>query len=237
MQRAKACRDCAVRDKALCKALSPEDLAKLNRLSYRKRYSAGQLIAGLLTPEAWCATILAGVVKLTKSLADGRQQIVGLLFPSDFLGRPFKTTSAYAAEAATDVQLCCYSRRHFEHLLTEQPDLKQLLLERTLDVVDASHEWMLLLGCKSAKEKVAALLVLIAHRLAPADAAGARQPPLRIERPLSRAEIADYLGLRLETVSRQLNRLEAAGVIKRFARRGIEICDARELERLAGDPS
>lgn len=238
MQRAKACRDCAVKDKALCKALSPEDLAKLNRLSYRKRYSAGQPIAALSTPEAWCATILAGVVKLTKSLPDGRQQIVGLLFPSDFLGRPFKTTSSYAAEAATDVQLCCYNQRHFEHLLAEQPDLKQQLLERTLDAVDASHEWMLLLGCKSAKERVAALLVLIARRLAPdVDPVGAVQPPLTIELPLSRAEIADYLGLRLETVSRQLNRLEAAGVIKRVARRGIAICNARELERLAGDPA
>src|SRR5262245_56895857 len=115
IQRAKACLDCAVRDKALCKVLSPEDLAKLNRLSYRKRYAAGQPISGLSTPEVCWATILAGVVKLTKSLPDGRQQIVGLLFPSDFLGRPFKSTSPYAAEAASDVQLCCYNRGHFEH--------------------------------------------------------------------------------------------------------------------------
>src|SRR5262245_43351011 len=238
MQRAKACLDCAVRDKALCKPLSPEDLAKLNRLSYRKHYSPGHMISGLSTPEAWCATILAGVVKLTKSLPDGRQQIVGLLFPSDFLGRPFKTTSPYAAEAATEVALCCYNRGHFEGLLAEQPELKQLLLERTLDAVDASHEWMLLLGCKSAKERVAALLVLIARRLAP-DAAGTATapPPLTIELPLSRAEIADYLGLRLETVSRQLNRLEGSGVIKRFARRGITICNTRQLERLAGEPA
>jgi CRP/FNR family transcriptional regulator len=106
-----------------------------------------------------------------------------------------------------------------------------------LDAVDASHEWMLLLGCKSATERVAALLLLIARRLAPdLDPAGAAQPPLTIELPLSRAEIADFLGLRLETVSRQLNRLEAAGVIKRVGRRGIAICDGRELERLAGDP-
>jgi CRP/FNR family transcriptional regulator, anaerobic regulatory protein len=230
MPRAKACLDCAVRDKALCQALSPEDLAKLNRLAYRKRYSAGQVISALSASEAWCANILAGVVKLTKSLPDGRQQIVGLLFPSDFLGRPFKTSSPYAAEAATDVSLC-YNRKHFEGLLAEQPGLKQLLLERTLDPVDASHEWML--DAKSAKERVAALLVRIARRLAPD--AGTVQPPLTIELPLSRAEIADYLGLRLETVSRQLNRLEAAAVIKRFARRGIEICDARELERLAGE--
>ena len=236
MQRTRVCLDCAVRDKALCNALSPDDLAKLNRLSYRKRYCAGQLISASSTPEAWCATILAGVVKLIKSLPDGRQQIVGLLFPSDFLGRPFKTTRPYAAEAATDVVLCCYNGRSFEHLLAEQPRMQHLLLERTLDAVDTSHEWMLLLGCKSAKERVAALLVLIARRLAPdAASAGAGQPTLTIELPLSRADIADYLGLRLETVSRQLNRLEAAGVIKRFARRRIALCEPRELERLAGD--
>ena len=65
---------------------------------------------------------------------------------------------------------------------------------------------------------------------------GLDQSPLTIELPLSRAEIADYLGLRLETVSRQLNRLEAAAVIKRVARRGITIREPRELERLAGEP-
>jgi CRP/FNR family transcriptional regulator, anaerobic regulatory protein len=140
-------------------------------------------------------------------------------------------------EAATDVALCCYNQKQFEHLLAEQPELKQLLLERTLDAVDTSHEWMLLLGCKSAKETVAALLLLIARRLAPEAGSGKVQLPLMIELPLSRAEIAEYLGLRLETVSRQLNRLEAAAVIKRFARRGIQICNQRELERLAGELS
>jgi CRP/FNR family transcriptional regulator len=212
--------------------LNPQQLASLSRRSYHKCYSAGRLIAGASATEDWCATILSGVIKLTNSLPDGRQQIVALLFPSDFLGRPFKAAIPYAAETATEVQLCCFSRQHFEDLLAEQADLKQLFLERTLDAVDAARDWMLLLGRKNAQEKLAALLLMIAHRTRPA-AWGAVQSQ-RIELPLSRTEMADYLGLRLETVSRQLNRLESAGVIKRLDRRGIAISDVRTLEHISG---
>jgi CRP/FNR family transcriptional regulator, anaerobic regulatory protein len=230
--RQRSCVDCAVRESALCRALTPQQLASLNRRSFRKRYPAGQLIAGVAPTEDWCGTILSGVIKLTKSLPDGRQQIVALLFPSDFLGRPFKTASPYAAETATEVQLCCYSLRDFEHLLAEQADLKQLFLERTLDAVDAAREWMLLLGRKKARERVAALLLMIARRMQPAVCA-ACTADRRIELPPSRTEMADYLGLRLETVSRQLNRLEADAVIKRIDRRGLSVLDMGALERMS----
>jgi CRP/FNR family transcriptional regulator len=215
--------------------LNPQQFASLSRRSYRKRYPAGQLIAGVSATEDWCATVLSGVIKLTKSLPDGRQQIVALLFPSDFLGRPFKAAIPYAAETATEVELCCFSRRHFEHLLAEQADLKQLFLERTLDAVDAARDWMLLLGRKNAREKLADFLLMIGRRTRPAAcAACAADRSQRIELPLSRSEMAECLGLRLETVSRQLSRLEAAGVIKRLDRRGIAICDVHTLERMSG---
>jgi CRP/FNR family transcriptional regulator, anaerobic regulatory protein len=233
-----------VREQTLCKVLSPQDLAKLNRHAYHKRFPAGQLLSGLTGAQGWCATILSGVVKLTKSLPDGRQQIVGLLFASDFLGRPWGRPPgsthppSWQAETATEVELCCYSGQTFEQLLAEQPKLKQLFLERTLDAVDAAHEWMLLLGCKQASERVAALLLMLARRLQPLTGAAATTPiPRAIELPLSRTDLAEYLGLRLETVSRQLNRLEATGVIKRLDRRGIALCDIGELERLSGDPA
>jgi CRP/FNR family transcriptional regulator len=221
-----------VKESGLCRVLNPQQLASLSRRSYHKRYPAGQLIAGVSATEDWCATILSGVIKLTKSLPDGRQQIVALLFPSDFLGRPFKTAIPYAVETATEVQLCCFSRQYFEDLLAKQADLKQLFLERALDAVDAARDWMLLLGRKNAGEKLAALLLMIGRRTRPASWTADRYQ--RIELPLSRTEMADYLGLRLETVSRQLNRLEAGGVIKRLDRRGITICDVRTLERMSG---
>jgi CRP/FNR family transcriptional regulator, anaerobic regulatory protein len=150
---ARTCLACAVRESALCHVLSPQQLASLNRRSFRKRYAAGQLISGLSATEEWYATIVSGVIKLIKALPDGRQQIVALLLPSDFLGRPFKATSPYVAETATTVELCCYSARDFDHLLAEHADVKQLFLERTLDAVDAARDWMLLLGAKTLVKK------------------------------------------------------------------------------------
>jgi len=229
-----SCLACAVRERALCHVLSPQQLASLNRRAFRKRYAAGQLISGVSATEEWYATIVSGVIKLIKALPDGRQQIVALLLPSDFLGRPFKATSPYVAETATTVELCCYSARDFDRLLAEQADLKQLFLERALDAVDAARDWMLLLGRKSAREKVAAFLLMIARgRGSRACATCAADQFERVELPLSRTEMADYLGLRLETVSRQLNWLEAVGVVKRLDRRGIAISNVGELERIS----
>ena len=232
MGRRNTCAECAVRSSALCRVLSPDQLAAFNRLAYRKRYPAGQTICGIDTQD-WFANVLSGVIKLTKTMPDGRQQIVELLFPSDFLGRPFRACGAYAAEAATAVELCCFSRQHFEGLLHEWPELKQLFLERTLDDVDAAREWMLLLGRKSAEEKVAALILLILRRMQVAghDAA-ARTGTVQLDLPVSRTEMADYLGLQIETVSRQLAHLRRAGVIDSAKGRTIIVRDVAALERM-----
>jgi hypothetical protein len=88
--RPKPCSECAVRDTALCRVLTTQQLARLNRRSYRRYYPAGQMIAGATATENWYATVLSGVVKLSKTLSDGRQQIVALLFPRDFIGRPYR---------------------------------------------------------------------------------------------------------------------------------------------------
>jgi CRP/FNR family transcriptional regulator len=178
----------------------------------------------------WYANVISGVVKLTLALADGRQQIVGLLFPSDFLGRPFKGGVPYTAEAATVVEVCCFGRRHFEQLIEEQPAARRLFIERTLD---AARDWMMLLGCKSAEERVATLLLLIARRRRAAWCEPWAQPlPLTIELPLSRTDMAEYLGLRIETISRQLRKLSAAGVIETSSRRLVTVRDVSALERV-----
>lgn len=232
--RPKVCSQCLVRDTALCRVLNAQQLTRLNRHSYRRWYPAGQLIAGVAQSEDWCATVLSGVIKLSKLLSDGRQQIVALLFPGDFLGRPYRAEFPYAAETATEVHLCCYGRTYFEGFLQEQPELKQIFLEQTLDSVDAARDWMLLLGRKSAREKVAALLLTILRRAAKPCPDCEQEHCRQLTLPLSRTEMADYLGLRLETVSRQLKQLETAGVIKRIDPRRISVADATTLAEIAG---
>jgi CRP/FNR family transcriptional regulator, anaerobic regulatory protein len=134
-----------------------------------------------------------------------------------------------------EVQLCCYGRAHFEGFLEEQSALKQIFLERTLDAVDAARDWMLLLGRKTAREKVAALLLTILRRtsLPCPTCAGTESGQLIL--PLTRNEMADYLGLRVETISRQLKRLEEdGGIIKRVDPRHILVPDVKVLAQIAG---
>jgi CRP/FNR family transcriptional regulator len=235
MLKRRSCAVCAVRHRALCSAVTRELLPRLGRVAYQRRYGAGPFISGAGQRQEWFGTILSGVVKLTKAMSDGRQQIVGLLFAADFLGRPFASISPYAAEAATTVELCCIDRHYFEALLASCPDLRQLLLERTLNEMDAAREWMLVLGCKTAEEKVASLLLLTARRMRAAFGDVHEQPDaVHYDLPLSRAEMAECLGLRIETVSRQIQRLRAAGVIETDNGRGIRVPDLGRLEQLAG---
>jgi len=217
----------------LCRVLSGRHLAELNRHSYRKRFPPGQLIAGITPDQDWFAIIVSGAIKLTKSLPDGRQQIVALLFPSDFLGRPFGPASSHIAETATAVELCCFSRQHFEGLMRDQAELKQQFLERTLDELETARDWMLRLGRSTAQEKLAAFILLMWRRIrAPECASCARPQAQQFDLPLSRSEIGDYLGLRIETVSRQLKALEAAGAIETGPGRTISVKDVQALERL-----
>lgn len=228
------CEACAVRNKALCGALSTDEIQRLNAIAIQKRVPAGKVILSDQEPQDYFANVISGVVKLSKTLADGRQQIVGLQFPSDFLGRPFGTRIAYDAQAATDVQLCSFSKVQFERLIKEIPGIEHRLFAHTLDELDAAREWMLLLGRKSAREKVASLLLMIAKRsMAVGCMPHMPGAPVSFELPLSRNEIADYLGLTIETVSRQLTSLKNAGVISLPSLREVHASSLAALESAA----
>lgn len=209
------CGLCAVRHRAICGALGEVELRELNRIAHGKRVAQGRVIMSDAEPADFFANIVSGVVKLTKTLSDGRQQIVGLLFAPDFLGRAFSGNNTYFAEAATDVELCCFPNAGFERILKRFPDMERRLFERTLDELDGARDWMVLLGRKTASEKVASFLLMIARR---STAIGCEhsvsEGPAIMELPLSRADIADYLGLTIETVSRQMTKLKALGVIR-----------------------
>jgi len=228
------CGSCAIRHQAVCGALSDAELMGLNRIARTRKIPAGQTVMADREPTDFFANIVSGAVKLSKVMPDGRQQIVGLLFPPDFLGRTYGTATPYYAEAASDVELCSFPRNRFEKLLGEFPNLEHRLFENTLNELDASREWMLLLGRKTAQEKVASFLVMIASR---ARSIGCHSNPglnfARFEMPLSRADTADYLGLTIETVSRQITRLKAQGVIKLESSRGIVVPNIDELTAIA----
>jgi CRP/FNR family transcriptional regulator len=227
------CASCDARNRGICRALKPDQLVALARASSRQRFAQGAELVGDAEDIHHYSNILSGAVKLTKTLSDGRQQIVGLQFPPDFLGRPFKAESSVTAEAATDIELCSFPRGALERMMTEQPDLERSLLQQTLEQLDQAREWMVMLGRKSAAEKVASFLLMIARNIDPT----ARQDRMdaAFDLPLSRAEIADFLGLTIETVSRQFSRLRAEGVIQVDQGRRVLIEDLARLAVRAGD--
>lgn len=188
-------------------------------------------------PVAWCAFIVSGVVKLVKTSSDGRQQIVGLQFGSEYLGQPFEASWKLSAEAATDVDLCCFSQAAFDGLRGRNPSLEGALLHDAMGSLDAARDWMFVLGRKTAEEKLASFLVFIAERLGgevPShEAKASAQTAFDGELPLSRTEISQFLGLRIETVSRQFRKLKAAGVIDTAGNRGLRIFDLDRLREMA----
>ncbi len=230
------CSTCAIRHKAICDALSASEIQALNRLSRKRTVLAGQMILGEGEARTIFANIVSGVVKLTKTLDDGRQHIIGLLFASDFLGRAYRDDNPYFAEAATDVELCVFPTTGFERLLTEHPGLEHRLLQFTLTELDACQEWMLLLARKKAEERVASFLLMIAKRVPNIGCSQSEKAnEVRFVLPLSRAEISDCLGLTIETVSRQITRLKTKGIIELMNYREIVIPDVRRLQQAAYD--
>ena len=132
--------------------------------------------------------------------------------------------------------MCCFRRKPFERMMEETPHVAHRLLQMTLDELDAAREWMLVLGRKTAREKIASLLSIIARRSTLLDQLAA-DDGVAIELPLTREAMADYLGLTLETVSRQVSALKRDEVIVLDGKRRILIPDMERLLEEAGDDS
>ncbi|WP_171946412.1 Crp/Fnr family transcriptional regulator [Hyphomicrobium sp. CS1GBMeth3] len=214
----------------MCGAIGDEAACALAGISHRLRIPAGRSLYGAARQSQSLALIISGVVKLVITKPDGRQQIVGLQFPSDFVGRPFSENPNMSAEAATNLELCSFSGRAFDTLMREHPSVERALLKRIAGDLDTAREWAFLLGRTTALERVAALLRMITERLAPPSSSGQSPTPRTgMLLPLSRQEMAECLGLRLETVCRQITRLKARGIIATSGRRHFEVLDMPRL--------
>ncbi|HDO52962.1 MAG TPA: Crp/Fnr family transcriptional regulator, partial [Rhizobiales bacterium] len=205
------------------------------KIAHRRRYAAGEHIFSGEEQTDFFASVCSGVVKLTKVLFDGRQQVVGLLLAPDTVGRICRKRSPYFAEAATDVELCCFPHGSFEQMLDGVPELKQRLLEQTLDELDSARDWMVLLGRKTAEERVASLFLMLATRANCSDySEQIQRDSLGLDLHLKRQEIGDFLGLSYETVCRQITALKKKGLIEQPGRRRFRIPDTEALTRTAG---
>ncbi len=228
------CETCVVRNRAICAGLHDREIHALSMMGRRRSVAAGEPLIWEDDDSLLVANVIEGVLKLTTSTGDGREQIVGVAYPSDFIGRPFGQTSRASVVALTDARVCVFARNDFDRFAREHPELEHKLLERTLAELDRSRAWMMLLGRKTAPEKLATFLLDMADRFGDPACSTALVPARRFTLPFSRQQVADLLGLTIETVSRQFTRLKADGVIDLPSRRDVEVIDRSALEALAG---
>lgn len=229
----KDCSQCVVRNSAICAALMPDELHVLSQLGRKQRVGRGQTVVWEGDDAIIVANVISGILKVSMSIADGREQIVGVVFPGDFIGRPFGQKSPYSVTALSDAELCIFSRSNFDAFARNHPELEHKLLQRTLAELDRAREWMLLLGKKTATERIATLLLEMSSRMGATGCSIEENELNEFALPLDRQQMGDVLGLTIETVSRQLSRLKADGVISLPDRRMVSIQNRRRLQDLS----
>lgn len=227
-----SCAQCSVRESAICHSLSDAELGCLSGTGRHQMLKRGQTVVWQGDESLLVGNVIDGVLKLCVTSADGKDQTLGLMFPSDFIGRPFGATTQHSVVALTDAHICAFRRSGFDDFARQHRELEHGLLQRTLMDLDRTREWMVLLGRKSATARVASFLLAMSDRVAKTDQAqdGAA---LHFDLPLSRQDIADLLGLTIETVSRQISHLRDQGIIETPGRRSIVVLDAESLKDCA----
>jgi len=228
------CDGCAIHHRAICIGAMPQEIAELNRISHLRDYARGQVILGQGEETSIVGNVVSGVVKLMTSTIGGQQQIVGLLFPSDFFGRIFRDMSRFSYEAATDVTLCCMNRPAFETFLSSHPQVERELLRSKLDELDSAREWISVVGGHTTMQRVATFIYILSRRAGNRKYSdGTSRGPI-ISVPINRRDMAAYLGTTPETLSRNIHALSRRKVLRIIDARHFELLNEAELMRQAG---
>jgi CRP-like cAMP-binding protein len=189
-------------------------------------YARDEEIYGEAEEAEFVYKVVSGAVRTYKLLSDGRRQIGAFHLPGDLFGLESSATHKLTAEAVTDTVVLVFKRRTLEHFAMRDIAVARQLWSLTARSLDHAEEHMLLLGRKTAAEKVAAFLLEMDGRMRPTGA---------ISLPMTRRDIADYLGLTLETVSRTISQLQAEGVVERSTARQIIVQRRSRLRALGSE--
>ena len=224
------CRMCAARPYSPCAVVPDDGLEVLARVAAHTRFRPGQELVAEGTSAEHFFNVTRGTVKLYKLLSDGRRQIVGFLSTGGFLGLALEPCHPFSAEAVDAVEACRFSRRDLHGLMSDFRAFERRLHAVTSHELVAAQEQMMLLGRKTAVERVASFLLLRARHQAACGRANET-----VELPMTRADIADHLGLRLETVSRALRALVQGRAIALDGPDRVVLLDRRALAEAAAE--
>lgn len=169
--------------------------------------------------------VVSGAVRTSKLLSDGRRQIDAFCFAGDMFGLETGTEHRFTAEALGAATVLAFRRSRLADLSARDPAFGDEVLVSTMECLGRAQNHMLLLGRKTAQEKIATFLLDMAERLSDGDE--------QFELPMQRVDIADHLGLTIETVSRTLNQFSRQGLIHLPpGSRSVELCNKQALRQL-----
>jgi len=220
-----SCTTCPVRHNAACSVLSDDEREALAKSGRSRKLRRGETLFAAGDESAACATLLRGALKVTSVDENGTERILALVHPAGFVGELFAPFAHHDVVALTDSELCVFPTSEMGRAVDLHPQLAQALLRRAQEDLLQSRELLALSGKRSASAKLAGFLLGLAGAASDSSCHAASEFDL----PLTRGEIADMLGLTIETVSRALTQFERDGVILRKGARGIELVDPARL--------
>ena len=210
---------------------------ELRPICRRRFYKAGQTVMEIGTRPETIGIVRDGILRMQKSLPDGRQHVVGLLVEGDLFGRVFDRGMNFAVEAATDAEVFSFDRRRFDSILQRCAQLDRMLLVNLMNELDRARDWMIILAHPKIRGRIAGFLLLLCTRFQRVDhLITIRNRAVRIHIPLSRPDVANLLGTRVESVSRALHALAADGLIRILQPDLVEVEEISALTEEAGEP-
>lgn len=225
-----ACETCPVKETAACSVLTEEERDAMAAAGRTRTLKRGEMLFAAGDEDAACATLVSGALKVSAYDQDGNEQILALVHPAGFIGELFAPFAHHDVVALTESRLCTFARGDIERAIDSYPALARALLRRSQEDLLATRSLLELTAHASAEARLAALL----HDFAAAASQSSCHLAVEFELPLTRGEIANMLGLTIETVSRKLGELEDTGAIVRKGKRGIEITDSALLQDISG---
>lgn len=207
---------------------------KLSAISRRRNLERNATLIDIGESANLVGCVLKGVLRMSKTLVDGQQQIVGLLVAGDIFGRVFDGDFPFSIEAATDCEICLFPKAEFEALMEHWPELEKLVILGLLNELDSAREWLGLVANHRTVEKVAGFLVFLHRRWAFLAEEEERPDGTLIDLPIKRQDLAHFLGTRPEAISRAIHALHDEGHIRIVTPYRLLIVDFDALDRISG---
>ena len=226
------CFHCPARMSDLCAGVPDDELKLLAAISKHINLDPGkmQILDGDASDHVY--NVVSGTLMMTRLGADGRRQILAFLLTGSFIGFSSDQLYRFNVEAVTPSELCRFERKKLEPLFQAYPEMERRFRQMAARVIESSLDLVFTLGRRNATERMSAFLLHL-REMQREEGHGPADTAWQI--PMTRTDIADYLGLTIETVSRVLSRLKAKGIVRLPTLHSFEIADEARLVRAAGE--